>query len=128
MFDLLSTSYGWTDDQIMELPLVRFRQIFGTLQQRFYTEDLREEALVEWQTRSLASMIAGLGRSKRHAQGLFRQADSIRIRAGSSGVRSSGRQNESWTPGTPISPDDPRFARNTDSRVAMLVQGLEHER
>jgi hypothetical protein len=99
MFDLLSTSYGWTDDQIMELPLVRFRQIFGTLQQRFYTEDLREE-----------------------------EADSIRIRAGSSGVRSSGRQNESWTPGTPISPDDPRFARNTDSRVAMLVQGLEHER
>lgn len=57
-FDLVSKEYGWTDEQIMDLPLVRLRQITAAINRRNYWEQRREQNLTSWMTRQLASFIA----------------------------------------------------------------------
>lgn len=54
----MSKEYGWTDDQIMDLPVVRFRQIVAAIRRRLYLRRREEISLTSWQTRQLASFIA----------------------------------------------------------------------
>lgn len=58
-FDLISKEYGWTDDQIMELPIRTLRQKIAAINRRLYMKRREEISLVSWQTRQLASFIAG---------------------------------------------------------------------
>lgn len=54
----MASEYGWTDEQIGDLPLVRFRQITAAIQTRRYTEAREENSRFSWMTRNLAGFIA----------------------------------------------------------------------
>lgn len=58
-YDLVSNSYGWTDNQIGELTLGRFRQIVAAIRTRELIQDRNKKNLIGWSTRALAVMIAG---------------------------------------------------------------------
>lgn len=57
-FDLISAEYGWTDDQILDLPLVRMRQIREVIFERRAHD--RRQALLDKETevRTLAQYVA----------------------------------------------------------------------
>lgn len=55
----MSKEYGWTDDQILDLTVRRFRQIVAAIQRRNFMKRREEIALISWQTRQLASFVAG---------------------------------------------------------------------
>jgi hypothetical protein len=57
-FDLISTEYGWTDEVIGDLTLVRLRQITAAIEHRQFALDRKEMSRMTWQTRSLAQFIA----------------------------------------------------------------------
>lgn len=56
--DLISSSYGWSDDQILDLTLPRMRQIVAAIQQREYVDQLAHRGTISWQTRTLAQIIS----------------------------------------------------------------------
>lgn len=58
MFDQVSAEYGWRDEEILDIPLARLRQISDTIARR--QELLRYEQLkiAEWQARSIATFVA----------------------------------------------------------------------
>lgn len=56
--DLISSEYGWSDDQILDLTLARLRQITTAIQQRRYLEHRQERLIASWQTRTLAQFVA----------------------------------------------------------------------
>lgn len=58
-FDLVSSEYGWSDEQILDLPLIRLRQITAAISRRKYMRQREENTRVSWQTRALAQYIAG---------------------------------------------------------------------
>jgi hypothetical protein len=58
-YDLVASEYGWTDEQIGDLPLVRLRQITAAIQTRRYFAAREENSRTSWMTRTLASFIAG---------------------------------------------------------------------
>lgn len=56
--DLISSEYGWSDDQILDLTLTRMRQITTAIQQRHYLRHRQSRLVTSWQTRTLAQFIA----------------------------------------------------------------------
>jgi hypothetical protein len=56
---LISTEYGWTDEQILDLPLARFHQIQDLIISRRRAEREQQVRLVELQTRYLVSAFSG---------------------------------------------------------------------
>jgi len=54
----VSSEYGWTDEQIGELPLARFRQISSAIQIRRYTTAREENSRISWLARNIATYIA----------------------------------------------------------------------
>ena len=54
----MSSEYGWTDNQIGELPLARFRQITSAIQLRKYSAQREENSRFSWLGRNLAGFIA----------------------------------------------------------------------
>lgn len=54
----MSAEYGWTDDQIGDLPLVRFRQIVSAIQLRLTQARREARSIASWQTRTLSTYIA----------------------------------------------------------------------
>lgn len=58
-FDLLSSEYGWTDSQILDLTLQRMRQCREVALERIDEERRRELRVREMEVRHLASMVAG---------------------------------------------------------------------
>lgn len=54
----MSSSYGWTDEVILDLPLRRFRQVLVAIVERKHYEAVAERQLLAWQTRTIASFIA----------------------------------------------------------------------
>lgn len=54
----MSEAYGWTDDEIHNLTLRRFRQITSAIRRRRYQEERERKLLASWQTRTLATWIA----------------------------------------------------------------------
>lgn len=57
-FDLLSAEYGWTDADILDLPLRRIRQAVAAIQARRWALDLAHRRLETAKLRTLASYIA----------------------------------------------------------------------
>jgi hypothetical protein len=54
MFDLVSAAYGWTDDQILDLPLFRLRAIVETINKRTMETQWWQALWLERHARSLA--------------------------------------------------------------------------
>lgn len=54
----MSSEYGWTDEQIGELPLARLRQVTAAIQMRRYAAAREENARFSWLARNLAGFIA----------------------------------------------------------------------
>lgn len=57
-FDLISSEYGWSDEQILDTPVTRLRQVVAAIYRRQKWALRARGALVEWQTKALASVIA----------------------------------------------------------------------
>lgn len=57
-FDLVSSEYGWSDEQIGNLPVARLRQIVATIQSRKFIKDRQDRINTSWSTRTIASYIA----------------------------------------------------------------------
>lgn len=55
----MSKEYGWSDDQILDLTVRRFRQIVAAINRRNFLRRREEISLVSWQTRQLATYTAG---------------------------------------------------------------------
>lgn len=58
-YDLVASEYGWTDEQIGELPLARLRQVTASIQMRKYHAYREENGRFSWLARNIASYIAG---------------------------------------------------------------------
>lgn len=54
----MSSEYGWTDEQIGELALARFRQIVAAIQLRRWQAHREDSSRLSWQTRILAQYVA----------------------------------------------------------------------
>lgn len=57
-FDTVAHEYGWTDEQIGDLPLIRFRQILTAIEIRRYVASREENNRFSWLARSLGTLIA----------------------------------------------------------------------
>jgi hypothetical protein len=55
----VSREYGWTDDQILDLPVRRFRQIVAAIRRRQFLRRREEIQLMSWQTRQITTFTAG---------------------------------------------------------------------
>lgn len=55
---MVSRAYGWTDDQILDLSLIRFRQVLAAIKREEFMRRREAISLMSWQTRQLASFIA----------------------------------------------------------------------
>lgn len=57
-FDLISSEYGWTDDQILQLTIGRFRQVRDVLMERSQEERRERLQEKEMEVRALAQFMA----------------------------------------------------------------------
>jgi len=57
-FDLVASSYGYTDYEIGELPLARLRQMTAAIQIRRYQTAREENSRTSWLARQIATYIA----------------------------------------------------------------------
>jgi hypothetical protein len=60
-FHVISAAYGWTDDQILDLPLRRIRQILAAITEEKLINRKNDRLIVSWQTRVLGMVIAASG-------------------------------------------------------------------
>jgi hypothetical protein len=57
-YDLVAAEYGWTDEQIGELPLARLRQVTAAIQMRKFSAFREENSRFSWLARNIAGFIA----------------------------------------------------------------------
>jgi hypothetical protein len=57
-FDLISSEYGWTDEQIFDLSLARMQQIVATIKLRRLDADANRKRELSWSTRHIAKYIS----------------------------------------------------------------------
>ena len=57
-FDLISSEYGWHDDQILDLTLARMQQIVSTISIRTQSASRERKLELSWAVRTLASFVA----------------------------------------------------------------------
>lgn len=57
-YDLVAHEYGWSDEQIGDLTLVRLRQIIASIQMRRYVATREENSRFSWLARNLGTLIA----------------------------------------------------------------------
>jgi hypothetical protein len=57
-FDLISSQYGWTDEQILDLPFGRYMQIISAIRIRKYMDNREENARISWLGRAITSFVA----------------------------------------------------------------------
>jgi len=55
---MISAEYHWTDEHILDLTLRRVVQILAAIKERHRVIRLERHAVIEWQTKTLASFIA----------------------------------------------------------------------
>ena len=58
-FDLVSSEYGWTDEEIGEVTVARLRQIVVAIRTRQFLASREENNRFSWLARSLGTLIAG---------------------------------------------------------------------
>lgn len=56
---MISSEYGWADETILDLYVCRLRQIVSAVELRIKQRELKRDLVTEWQTKTLASFIAG---------------------------------------------------------------------
>jgi len=58
LYDLISSEYGWTDEQISEISVARARQILATIELRIKASFAQRASLTEWSTKRIVEFIA----------------------------------------------------------------------
>lgn len=58
-YDLVSSAYGWTDREMEELTLARFRQIVAAIRTRLLATERQENSRFSWLGRTLSVAITG---------------------------------------------------------------------
>lgn len=64
VFDLISGAYGWTDDQILDLPFARVRQLAAVLAQRETERDNQARAIAQTAAQHLVAATYSAGGAK----------------------------------------------------------------
>ena len=82
-FDLISSQYGWTDAQILDLTLARLLQVRDVLLARLAEDWKRQVMLVERQTQYLVGASFGAAGDKKAGK----KAEKVRFLAGENVVR-----------------------------------------
>jgi hypothetical protein len=79
---VVQAQYGWTDEQVLDIPICRLRQIAATVEARLKSERLYHQTITEWQTRTLAQFIAATVQMEKKGQKnpLMAEASKIRLR------------------------------------------------
>lgn len=54
----MANEYGWTDEQIGDLPVIRLRQIVAAIHMRQFIRTREENARFSWLARALGTLIA----------------------------------------------------------------------
>ena len=78
-FDLISAEYGWSDNALLDLSLSRIRQITIAIMQRHAAEHFRQRRLLNWQTQTLATYVAGAAMTDGESNPLLEEACKIDI-------------------------------------------------
>lgn len=78
-FDLISSEYGWTDDQILDLTLQRVRIAVEKIAERRRKEDEFRLLIAERITQSVIGAMVGLATSRRSGKQLMKLARSLRF-------------------------------------------------
>ena len=95
-FDLISSQYGWTDAQILDLTLARVRQVRDVLLTRIQEDWKRHVLLVERQTQYLVGAEFGAAGDKKAGK----KAERVKFLAGEKVVRPApAEQLERMFPG-----------------------------
>lgn len=76
---MLQNSYGWTDDVILNLTLRRAVQMKEAIEQRTEFRSWEDRKLREWETQSLAMMIANSVENKKAREQLVQLAKDISL-------------------------------------------------
>lgn len=69
-FDLIQSEYGWTDQQVLDLPLARLRQIRDVITERQIEDRVRLLKLEEFKLQTLASFMARSDAGVKAAMGI----------------------------------------------------------
>lgn len=57
-FDMVAAEYGWTDEQMADLPIIRLRQIVAAIRTRRYQRAREENSRFAWLARQITSYVA----------------------------------------------------------------------
>ena len=57
-FDLIASEYGWSDEEILDLPFNRYLQIVSAIRVRKYMETREVSARFSWLARTISSFVA----------------------------------------------------------------------
>lgn len=58
VFHLISSTYGWDDEVILDKPLRRIRQIVAIIAEEKVRKEKEQRLMISWQTRSIAMVSA----------------------------------------------------------------------
>jgi len=79
LFDRISSEYGWTDDQILDLTLQRLRIAIDKIAERRKEEDQFRLLIAERIAQSVIGGMVGLANSKKSGRQLMKLAKTLRF-------------------------------------------------
>lgn len=77
MFDLLSSEYGWTDEQMLELTLARLRLSVEMVQERRREEHEVHLAIAQVHAQAIVGAMPGLAQSKKAGKAIAKYASKL---------------------------------------------------
>lgn len=80
--NLISATYGWTDDQILDCTIARITQILAAIQLKAWHDDLAERRLRTEQLRTMCTFIAATVRDERQRDVMVTEAQRLSLGAG----------------------------------------------
>jgi hypothetical protein len=92
-FDLISSSYGWSDDAIMDLTVGRTRQILAAISERMRNQDIVKRLYIEWQTKTLGFLMAGLAWDAKQATKIHKAVERIKFADVPGGQRTAEKES-----------------------------------
>ena len=92
--DAISSEYGWTDDQILDTPICRIRQIIAAIEHRRNLQFRQQAQLTEWSTKRVIEFVAATVRTEKGKRNpLLEQAQKISLHLDDDGDDSSQEKN-----------------------------------
>lgn len=120
---MIQAEYGWRDEEVLDLPVCRLRQIAANIEFRIKANRDSKNSIVEWQTQTLATFIASTIQMERKGQKnpVLEAALKIRLDTGEKGGQ---RGSADDTPIEDIIENGSRTAENSAGSYEKLMAGF----